>query len=605
VALTHDSVPERRLSSRLLWIAALGALVLAGAVAATLTLTLTGGGAKSQVLGAIALDQPLAGATVDFSNGATAKTDAAGNFLAATHVPKTFSVTVSGGTANGQLSSLKLAGDYDNFDPKTDVLTVNVLTTIVSRYRQAHSGATIAQADARLRKALALPSDLDYHLNHSFVDPWFSSDRFVQVAAQSGGFEAAVSHVLDGMEQNRFVARYPATAKNPGGQTAAAFVSGKLLEGAGSAAAGAVIGMLMSQAGLDPTTNALKEINAKLEQLSAQISALQQTTDKTLNELLQEKFQNKITFLPFTTIRSVQSDLQAYTAETSPNIKEAYKLKVIDDAKNFNAVVDAFNDVMNPTAPGTLSVVQLYAKTTLFQKRFWAIHGQRETEKLFDYMDGMQVAAATAYSEYLFLSAPADRDPAVTLERAKLEAKDLRAQRAGQIARNEIPTQTPSYWSGGVIDIDQKLWIRNSPINREQGGQTGAQVRGWGLPTVAQLHSIVAGRGDKTVKRYLAEDLGLTTAMDGVPEFGVTGELWTNDSVASPTGCGTLFFNSSLCQCGHDGRWCLRAASTNNAYVRVKEFCCSNDAGPKLYVVQVQPLTAYQPDITNYSYLWS
>jgi len=100
VAVTHDSAAAARSVPRWVWFVALGALALAAGLAVGLIFGL-GGGKQEQVLGAVALDQPLAGATVDLGNGTTTKTDPAGNFLASTHLPKTFSVTASGGPRTG------------------------------------------------------------------------------------------------------------------------------------------------------------------------------------------------------------------------------------------------------------------------------------------------------------------------------------------------------------------------------------------------------------------------------------------------------------------------------------------------------------------------
>ena len=104
------------------------------------------------------------------------------------------------------------------------------------------------------------------------------------------------------------VAAPPALADNG----VAGWVAGKLVSGVGSGAGEAVVGNLMARAGLDPTTNALGEIFSQLTKLSNQISSLQDTSDKTLQQVLSTSFDVRVDQLDITTITKLQSDYACY-----------------------------------------------------------------------------------------------------------------------------------------------------------------------------------------------------------------------------------------------------------------------------------------------------
>jgi hypothetical protein len=564
-----------------MWIAIVAIVAVAAAIVyvvrpkTVVTVTTT-----QPVLGAVVLDQPLADATVAFSNGAHAVTTKAGNFVVNTSLPKTFTVTVTGGTTAGQLSGITLAADYDQFNPKADEVNVDVLSTIISRYRHAHPNVSIADADASLRTALALPTDLDLTLDPVAIAPYFSAHRFISVAAQSGGFDALVTKVDNAMASGARVGTYPATATNPAGSSPASWVAGKLLEGAAGGVANAVVGNLMSQAGLDPTTNALGQISSQLAALSGQISALQSTADATLTAVLQTSFNIRMDQLPLKSIRDAESDIYKSTKETDPAMRTALRnhFESIAAAANFNLVVDKFDDLLNPATTGTMTVVQHFAKSLVGQKRFYTPLDQFQTDRVFDFLDGMQVAADTNYIEHLYIVNPTTA-PGI----AKIEAEQLRTQRAAQIARN------PDY-SGfrdtngdyrGALDLKQRIWIRNLPQTFSQG-HPGLGLNQLQLLSVPQFDSIAATRGDKTLWAYLKDDAGLTTAMVFVPEFGETGEFWTATN------------------CDRNIGYCRLTVSTNNAYVRSVDYP-RDWTGPKRYVLEYGGLTA--ADQARYRFL--
>jgi len=500
--------------------AAIGAAVLAAAVAVAIVLAL-GGGKKQQVLGSVALEKPLAGAKVEFSNGAEATTSTAGNFLVSTSLPKSFSITTSGGTGTGQLTGITLSADFQNFDPAKSFANVGVLSTIVSRYRESHPDTSVAQAEGLLRKALSLPDDLSLELDQAAIDPFFSADRFLTVAGQSGGFDALVDKVTAGMAKGREVGRFPAPKRNLGAGTAASWVVGKLLGGAGDA----VTANLMSRVGFDPATQGIQEINGKLTELSSQISALQAQNVQTLNAVLETSFSTRLDALPITSIRNALNDVTKFTKETDPDTRAALvaHFKGIAGPANFNLVVDKFNDLLDPGTPGSLSVVQHFVKKTMVGQRFWTPSLQQQGEDVFDYLDGMQVAAADLYIEYLNLTDPNAKSIAA------IEAGDLRDQRKAQIARNPEKLLFYGQFSRvreATLDTKLRFWIEG-----EAYGKNGSDlVDAWPedrYPTIHELYSIASGRGEKSVNDYLSEDLGLPGWRNDYGRFDGARFLWS------------------------------------------------------------------------------
>jgi hypothetical protein len=362
----------------------------------------------------------------------------------------------------------------------------------------------------------------------------------------------------------------PTASANP-----ASFLAGKLASGAGEA----VLGKLMSHAGLDPTTNGLREISAQLTQLSNQIKELQGTNERTLNEVLDVSFNQRYDHLGITKINKAEQDFACYL---NPHIdlttREACRARFIRQAGAADLWDEAntFNDLM---AKAETTIVETYAKSLLGTRPFYTVADQKKVTEFFTYLDDLQVAAKTLSIEDESIDAAAEGPEAVRIAWgvAQLEAKDLSRDRAIQLARNPV-APIP-----GPLDVSQKLWLNPAPRGLHDYW-TASQVNGiWRLPTEPELMGMVRHHGPTTVRKYLINEAGMGTALADVAEFGESGELWTSTEIPSIYGPPYHL-----------------AISTNTAYTRLK-LTPHGSLVPKYYSIQVADLTPHEK--SRYAFL--
>jgi hypothetical protein len=357
--------------------------------------------------------------------------------------------------------------------------------------------------------------------------------------------------------------------------TPASFVAGKLASGAGEA----VLGKLMSKAGLDPTTNALHEISAQLAQLSNQIHDLQGTSDQTLREVLDASFSGRFDELHVSTITKAQQDFACYLdPNKSLPAREVCRTRFKQQAATSELwrEADRFNDLL--TAPKT-TIVEAYAKSLLGTRPFYTVEDQKKVTEFFTYLDDLNVAAATLSVEAESILA-AEKGPQAVQEAwgvAKLEAETLNQRRVEQLARNPVAAIP------GPLDISQKLWVNPTPRGLHDYW-TAAQVNGiWRLPTQPELLAMVKNHGATTVRMYLINEAGMGTALAHVAEFGESGELWTSTEVPSMYG---VPFHLAI--------------STNIAYTRAK-LTPHGSTEPKYFSIQVADLSTHEKN--RYAFL--
>jgi hypothetical protein len=361
----------------------------------------------------------------------------------------------------------------------------------------------------------------------------------------------------------------PAASANP-----ATFVAGKLASGAGEA----VMGKLMAKAGLDPTTNALKEISAQLTQLSNQITELQGTSDQTLREVLDATFAERYDQLEIGAITKFQADLVCYLEpHQPPTMRESCRAHFKRQASSVQlaSAADKIHDLLvNPKT----TIVEAYAKSLLGTRPFYTVEDQKKVTEFFTYLDDLEVTATTLSVEADNLAAVEESPLAVkeAWEASKRDAETLALRRTGQLARNPV-APIP-----GPLDVIRKLWL--NPAERGfHDYWTAAHVNGiWRLPTEPELLAMVRNHGATTVRKYLIEEAGMGTALANVAEFGESGELWTSTEVVVH---------------GIPGHF---AVSTNLAYTRFK-LTPHGSTVPKYFSIQVADLNAHEK--SRYAFL--
>ncbi len=362
----------------------------------------------------------------------------------------------------------------------------------------------------------------------------------------------------------------------------AGWAAGQLLSGAGSGAASAVLGTLMAQAGLDPTTNALKEIDSKLTQISQQITSLQTTANATLTTLLKSTFDIRIDALQITKIKMLEDDVACWadaskTQTERLGCRDNFRTNAVPS--DLNTVVGVYNDLLNGVST---TIVQAYARSLAGTRRFYTQADEKQVIDLYTYLDDLQVAATVEYAEAVNLAAvTSSSDQATALANAEHERAAVDKNRAEQVARNPV-AQIP-----GTLDLTQRFWIYPSAFGPLPHAGNDKYLERWRLPTADEFASLTSARGDKTVKAYLSQEAGLEYGLRNVPEYGDSGEFWTSTKFVNPF----AMFVSNPCSS------CYLTVSTNNAYVR------AHPETDKFYVLFVSPMT--DAEAKHYSFMWN
>ncbi len=361
----------------------------------------------------------------------------------------------------------------------------------------------------------------------------------------------------------------------------AGWAAGQLLSGAGGGAAQAVLGTLISQAGLDPTTNALQAIDAKLAQISQQITTLQVTANTTLATLLKSTFDIRVDSLQVTKIKMLEDDIACWadaqkTATQRLGCRDNFRTNAVPS--DLNGVVGVYNDLLDGV--GT-PVIQAYARSLAGTSGFYTQAEQRQVINVYTYLDDLQVAATVEYAEAVNLAA-VDNGTSQTAALANaMRERDLIDQNRARQAKRTPLTELP-----GTLDLTQRLWI--SPFAPGPVSHVGndAYEGRWRLPSTNEFASLTSGRGDQTVKAYLSQRGGLQSALRDVPEYGSSGEFWTSTKYVNP-----------LPMFGNPCPNCYYTVSTNDAYVR------AHPETEKFYALYVSPLT--DAEVQQFSFLWN
>ena len=169
------------------------------------------------------------------------------------------------------------------------IVYVHPLSTIVSAYVQAHPKISLADALARVRSHFELPQTIDVGNALRRRNDHISQEGLLFDPANKEGFVPFVSDqvrlIHEGKSPGRkLTAIHPDSAADEGSSSLLAWAGQQLAGGVLSAGGGDLFAFVLSdfgRAGSDPFT----EVQAKLDQLSQQISSLQSSINDLSNEL--------------------------------------------------------------------------------------------------------------------------------------------------------------------------------------------------------------------------------------------------------------------------------------------------------------------------------
>ncbi|XID75806.1 hypothetical protein ACF3NA_04540 [Alkanindiges sp. WGS2144] len=164
---------------------------------------------RLQVSGLVLLDEPISGATITVKDESGKQllqmnnaTDAQGFYTV--YLPgklENFTVEVTAGRYGNESFDYALAADVDGFSQDTSAVYINAATTLASTYRH-HAKISKTQADAAVKQLLNLPEmiDLGFDLSNPALTA-FNQKKFMQVAAEQGGFNQLIDKLVSILNQ--------------------------------------------------------------------------------------------------------------------------------------------------------------------------------------------------------------------------------------------------------------------------------------------------------------------------------------------------------------------------------------------------------------------
>ncbi len=375
------------------------------------------------------------------------------------NMPRNFRVVVVW-DSNGQvnLSDLRslglvvLSADVRNYNPITDIVYVNPVTTIVTGVLLRHPEFDLEQARARVRRFLDMPYNASLgaalRQNPFFQSAYFSESGFLKQASEHGGLLVYVESLLNQLLSNPHSTHpFPSTvlqsgadnvvSQSPAGgvvlQNAAgllggveSFVAKGLINGALSYAGGQGVGWVAQLAGAPSsgvTPEQIMQLQNSLDALQSSVDQLKQQMDLSTQEILAALTQTQYNTIATQAI-ALASDVNtaegnlAYYADGCLNPESA---DADSCAKQRALVLSQLSDIQingayerlagwleDTQAVGFHGMIHLFSQSAGQSVRFFRPADSTRVQNMFDYWDGVETQAANLKVELWHLNCNQD-----------------------------------------------------------------------------------------------------------------------------------------------------------------------------------------------------
>lgn len=415
------------------------------------------------------------------------------------NLPMDFRVIAHEGTHKGDWMSHNLVADIRNFAQFTDVIYVNVVTTIISAYLDKHPEMTLDDATAMVKGFLGVPDWVDIARITHATDEFFSHAKFMTEAELNGGLTAYIDQLTDQMDgefTQTFADTMPSYNGNGAipmaGEGVGSFLGGNLAAGAVRYVGGKLVGLGLSKIGLgfgDPTLamqENLIEMSHKLDMIDLKMVELSQEVKQTNYDTLMAPL-GKL----FSAIKVISKMLTNLVCSSHADIAVAKSTK--------NEIIIMIREQLVPNqelihttligADGKNPVLKLWSQLVRGNHQFLSKRDSANVQSQFDYFDRMQGWLCELVVEYLH--AIGRTVQGTTIEYTEATKKDT--QDAYDLYTQNYTTQKemllPAIPDGIFIDTLKNLmiWL---PDNFRQdmiwnsgnftGGMTGTFMNGIG-----------------------------------------------------------------------------------------------------------------------------
>lgn len=483
------------------------------------------------------LSSPLVGATVQVLDSAgkassdygTSTTSETGTFT----VPVSpalggrFRVAVSKGSYEGKPFQDTLLLDVENFDPEKQLLYVNAVSTLISRYVDRHPKTGVSEAADKVLGFLQIPID-PARAPVAVDNPkqlHFSHELFLAAAQSSNApaLGAYMDQILNELDAGATHRNFPRAPVGGAGSIIEELVEG-LVDHLGDELFSWGFEAILSAAGVGSSAEILNE----LHKISADLDELKTLTTKVLSEQKQTEAEIvSVNLLSAITNIQQQHDYLTWASQipsclmdsqgkpVDPACARAAEATQTEVRKRVSAILDSNVGVVqlvalvktsmtpSPSEPGVIQRWHDYLKTT---KPFYSPIVDPRLIKIKEYYQSVQVMAANLLVEASMAQTPPDRNG----------AKYFLDQLNSALAAQDSFTETMHAEDNGTI-LDQRsklLWLRAPISNLAVPGTTYwgdayvfkaeqqcksladsgfAGNHTWRLPSDPEFHAVVQG----------------------------------------------------------------------------------------------------------------
>ena len=374
-------------------------------------------------------DMPVSAAVISFYDTDGNKipmadvpaTDSYGAILggASESLPSDFRVIAEGGSLGGEEFVGKLSVDIRGFNPYSDIIYINPVTSLVSAYLDKYPEASLAEAEIALRGFLKIPESIELSSGTQLSSEYFNNSQFLREARENGGINPFIDILLaemDALGTHPFKEALPQAG-------AASWLAKTLAEGAVSYVGGELMGWGLAKAGIgfgeeDHTAEELAKINKGMEEMKSQLSKMGVQLDaistKLDNIIIQldamlKELSHKLALNEYgsrvgqlntliSSVDSIQRDLKNFV-KNPPSNPETVRQSLIGRIER--NIVDSADVIHNQLVGigGQKPLITLWREVA-YENRFLGWEDYSRVEAQFDYFKEYQEAILLLQVEY-------------------------------------------------------------------------------------------------------------------------------------------------------------------------------------------------------------
>jgi len=370
------------------------------------------------IRGMVVLEEPVANADVDiipspFGNPnlmapiATVQTGDMGAFLYLdSYVPQNFRIQVENGRYGDRQLEGRLIADVRNFNPETDVVHVNLVTTLLGTYLERHSRISFEEAKIIIRNFLDIPEYVN--ISNRIETQYFSDVVFMDEADYNGGLDYFMETLVAEIESDpsavhRFLSFSTFTetisdfVSNIGGQ-----ITDKALSMVTDQAFGWILGNLgLGGPDLADVLKELDEISSKIDGLSTQLDEIYYKLSAQINQSEYNTLKGQLDSL-VNAIRSTYGRL-----EFLANYDGEDEAWMAGEKESILGVID--RDILPQALAihnklyaggGEEGLIKIWSRVVKNKHRFLNWKDSKNMQDQFDYFDVVQLCQLDLIIEY-------------------------------------------------------------------------------------------------------------------------------------------------------------------------------------------------------------